>query len=135
MKITVDLPDDVAVRPNPGREALEALAIEGYWTALVSISGHGEWPAPGPRAGQPMSGVSGLAPPSLIWKSKRRGSLDLPRGKTGLEQDAPQARGFRSLEGHNSHGLIRTTRDESTCLLCLLNQWLACHERRGFRVF
>lgn len=30
MKITVDLPDDVARRPNPGREALEALAFEGY---------------------------------------------------------------------------------------------------------
>ena len=30
MKITVELPDDVARRPNPGREALEALAIEGY---------------------------------------------------------------------------------------------------------
>ena len=27
MKITVDLPDDVAQRPDPGREALEALAI------------------------------------------------------------------------------------------------------------
>ena len=30
MKITVELPDDVASRPDPGREALEALAIEGY---------------------------------------------------------------------------------------------------------
>ena len=30
MKITVELPDDVAQRANPGREALEALAIEGY---------------------------------------------------------------------------------------------------------
>jgi predicted HTH domain antitoxin len=30
MKITVDLPDDVTRRPDPGREALEALAIEGY---------------------------------------------------------------------------------------------------------
>ncbi|MBM3770951.1 MAG: UPF0175 family protein [Acidimicrobiia bacterium] len=30
MKITVELPDDVALRPDPGREALEALAIEGY---------------------------------------------------------------------------------------------------------
>jgi predicted HTH domain antitoxin len=26
----VDLPDDIAGRSNPGREALEALAIEGY---------------------------------------------------------------------------------------------------------
>jgi predicted HTH domain antitoxin len=30
MKITVELPDDVAQRPDPGRQALEALAIEGY---------------------------------------------------------------------------------------------------------
>ena len=30
MKITVELPDDVAQRPNAGREVLEALAIEGY---------------------------------------------------------------------------------------------------------
>ena len=30
MEITVDLPDDVAQHPDPGREALEALAIEGY---------------------------------------------------------------------------------------------------------
>lgn len=30
MQITVDLPDDIARHPDPGREALEALAIEGY---------------------------------------------------------------------------------------------------------
>ena len=30
MQITVQLPDDLGQRPNPGREALEALAIEGY---------------------------------------------------------------------------------------------------------
>jgi predicted HTH domain antitoxin len=30
MQITVDLPEDIAQRPDPGREALEALAIEGY---------------------------------------------------------------------------------------------------------
>jgi len=30
MKITVELPDDVAKRADPGRAALEALAIEGY---------------------------------------------------------------------------------------------------------
>ena len=30
MKITVELPDDVAKHADPGREALEALAIEGY---------------------------------------------------------------------------------------------------------
>ena len=30
MKITVELPDDVARQPDPGRRTLEALAIEGY---------------------------------------------------------------------------------------------------------
>jgi predicted HTH domain antitoxin len=30
MEITVHLPDDLAQHANPGREALEALAIEGY---------------------------------------------------------------------------------------------------------
>ena len=30
MQITVDLPDDIAGHADPGREALEALAIEGY---------------------------------------------------------------------------------------------------------
>ena len=36
MKITVELPDDVARRPDPGREALEALAIEGYRSGALS---------------------------------------------------------------------------------------------------
>jgi predicted HTH domain antitoxin len=30
VQITVDLPDDIAGHADPGREALEALAIEGY---------------------------------------------------------------------------------------------------------
>jgi predicted HTH domain antitoxin len=30
MQITVELPDDITRHPDPGREALEALAIEGY---------------------------------------------------------------------------------------------------------
>ena len=30
MQITVELPDDIARHLDPGREALEALAIEGY---------------------------------------------------------------------------------------------------------
>jgi predicted HTH domain antitoxin len=36
MKITVDLPDDVAQRPDPGREALEALAIEVYRSGALT---------------------------------------------------------------------------------------------------
>jgi len=30
MRITVELPDDIARHSDPGRDALEALAIEGY---------------------------------------------------------------------------------------------------------
>ena len=36
MQITVQLPDDLAQRPNPGRDALESLAIEGYRTGALS---------------------------------------------------------------------------------------------------
>jgi predicted HTH domain antitoxin len=35
-KITVELPDDVAQRQNPGREALEALVIEGYRSGALT---------------------------------------------------------------------------------------------------
>ncbi|KAA6463249.1 UPF0175 family protein [Acidobacteria bacterium AB60] len=36
MEITVHLPDDLATHPNPGREALEALVIEGYRAGTLS---------------------------------------------------------------------------------------------------
>jgi len=36
MEITVHLPDDLAQHPHPGREALEALVIEGYRTGKLS---------------------------------------------------------------------------------------------------
>jgi predicted HTH domain antitoxin len=36
MEITVKLPDDLAQHENPGREALEALAIEGYRSGAFS---------------------------------------------------------------------------------------------------
>ena len=36
MQITVQLPDDLATRPNPAREALEAFAIEGYRSGALS---------------------------------------------------------------------------------------------------
>ncbi len=36
MQITVQLPDDLARHPNPAREALEALAIEGYRSGALS---------------------------------------------------------------------------------------------------
>ena len=36
MQITVQLPDDLAQRPNPARAALEAFAIEGYRAGALS---------------------------------------------------------------------------------------------------
>jgi hypothetical protein len=36
VEITVDLPNDLIQRPNPAREALEALAIAGYRTGKLS---------------------------------------------------------------------------------------------------
>jgi predicted HTH domain antitoxin len=36
MKITVELPDDLARRPDPGRQALEALALEGYRSGALT---------------------------------------------------------------------------------------------------
>jgi predicted HTH domain antitoxin len=36
MEITVKLADDVAQHPDPGREALEALVIEGYRSGALS---------------------------------------------------------------------------------------------------
>jgi predicted HTH domain antitoxin len=36
MEITVKLPDDLAQHPQPGREALEALVIEGYRSGALS---------------------------------------------------------------------------------------------------
>jgi predicted HTH domain antitoxin len=36
MQIKVELPDDIACRPDPGREALEALAIEGYRSGALT---------------------------------------------------------------------------------------------------
>lgn len=36
MQITVELPDDIARHPDPGREALEALAVEGYRSGALT---------------------------------------------------------------------------------------------------
>jgi predicted HTH domain antitoxin len=36
MQITVELPDDITRRADPGREALEALAIEGYRSGALT---------------------------------------------------------------------------------------------------
>ncbi len=36
MRITVDLPNDLTQHPDPAREAVEALAIEGYRSGLLT---------------------------------------------------------------------------------------------------
>ncbi len=36
MQITIQLPDDLASHPNPAREALETLAIEGYRSGALT---------------------------------------------------------------------------------------------------
>ena len=36
MEVTVELPDDIALHPDPGREALERLAIEGYRSGALT---------------------------------------------------------------------------------------------------
>jgi len=38
MKITVELPDDLVEHTNPAREALEALATEGYRSGTLTHS-------------------------------------------------------------------------------------------------
>jgi predicted HTH domain antitoxin len=36
MQITVELPDDIAQHADPGREALERLAVEGYRSGALT---------------------------------------------------------------------------------------------------
>jgi predicted HTH domain antitoxin len=36
MKITVELPEDVMQRPDPGHEALQALALAGYRSGVLT---------------------------------------------------------------------------------------------------
>ena len=42
MQITVELPEDIARHPDPGREALEALALEGYRSHQLTQFGVGQ---------------------------------------------------------------------------------------------
>ena len=42
MQVTVQLPDDLAQRANPAREALEAFAIEGYRSGALTAHQVGE---------------------------------------------------------------------------------------------
>ena len=36
MQITVELPQDIACHPEPGREALQTLALEGYRSGALT---------------------------------------------------------------------------------------------------
>ena len=42
MRITVELPDDIAQHPDPGRLALEALAIDGYRAGVLTHNQAGQ---------------------------------------------------------------------------------------------
>jgi len=42
MQITVELPDDIARHPDPGREALERLAVEGYRSGALTHNQAGQ---------------------------------------------------------------------------------------------
>lgn len=41
MRITVQLPNDLAQHPNPGRDAVEALAIEEYRSGALCCENDG----------------------------------------------------------------------------------------------
>ena len=73
MQITVQLPDDLAQHPNPGREALEALAIEGFRTGTLSQY----------QASQ-LLGLSRLEFDGFL---KQRHIYDHAYDENGLEQD------------------------------------------------
>lgn len=73
MEITVKLPDDLAQHPDPGREALEALVIEGYRSGALSHY----------QAGQ-MLGISRFEFDGFL---KARNIYDHAYGIEDLEQD------------------------------------------------
>ena len=42
MRITVELPDDISQYPDPGRAALEALALDGYRSGALTHNQAGQ---------------------------------------------------------------------------------------------
>jgi len=83
MEITVKLPDDLVERKNPGREALEALALEGYRSGALSHY----------QASQ-LLGLSRFAFDGFL---KERGIYDHAFGVEDLKQDEET---LRELEGN-----------------------------------
>ncbi len=82
MQITVQLPDDLAQRPNPGREALESLAIEGYRSGTLSHY----------QASQ----ILGLSRFEFEGFLKERQIFDHAYGVEDLEQDLETLRRLRA---------------------------------------
>ncbi len=85
MEITVKLPDDLAEHGNPGREALEALVVEGYRSGVFSHY----------QASQ-LLGVSRLAFEGFL---KERNIYEHTYSEEDLKQDEET---WRKLEGKSS---------------------------------
>lgn len=85
MEITVKLPDDLADHKNPGREALEALVVEGYRSGAFSHH----------QASQ-LLGLSRLAFEGFL---KERKIYEHAYSAEDLEQDEET---LRQLEGKSS---------------------------------
>lgn len=84
MEITVKLPDDLAKHPNAGREALEALVIEGYRAGAFSHY----------QASQ-LLGLSRFAFDGFL---KERNIYDHAYGVEDLEQDEETLRQVQSKD-------------------------------------
>jgi predicted HTH domain antitoxin len=82
MEITVKLPDDLAQHQNPGREALEALVLEGYRSG--AFSDH--------QAAQ----MLGLARLQFEGFLKSRGVTENAYGVKDLQQDVQTLRNLES---------------------------------------
>jgi predicted HTH domain antitoxin len=87
MQITVQLPDDLVQHPDPSREALEALAIEGYRTGVFSHA----------QAGQ-LLGINRFAFDGFL---KERGIYDHAYGSEDLKEDQ------ETLRRLQEEGLLR----------------------------
>ena len=74
MQITVELPNDLAQRPDPAREALEAVAIAGYRAGSLSAY----------QAGRLLGFDSRFAFESFL---KNRGICDRAYGAEDLAED------------------------------------------------
>jgi predicted HTH domain antitoxin len=82
VEITVKLPDDLAQHADPGREALEALVIEGYRNGSLS-----------PYQARQLLGVSRLELESFL---KERKICELAYDVEDLNQDGETVRLLRS---------------------------------------